>query len=165
MNTPSDASSTVRAITDSRLVKQLAVVIALATIALFAHALSSKGSRTQRGSVTAGDSAVEQSLPGRGVAVVEPGGRMSYEIAGNGDAELQQSAGAVFYRVQGGQPFVVVLPGGRRLHANGSSFRVSVDGRAMVLEVFEGRLAVTWRAASGGVETRGLGAGDRYASP
>ena len=48
----------------------------------------------------------------RGVAVVEAGGALQWSVDDDGAARVQQSAGAVFYRVNDGEAFVVDTPAG-----------------------------------------------------
>jgi hypothetical protein len=66
------------------------------------------------------------SLAGRGVAVAEPGARVRWSVGRAGDAELEQSAGTVFYRVEHGGAFVVKTPGGS-VRVQGTCFKVEVE--------------------------------------
>jgi hypothetical protein len=49
----------------------------------------------------------------RAVAVVEAGGALRWSVDEGGAARVRQTAGAVFYRVNGGDEFVVETPAGR----------------------------------------------------
>jgi ferric-dicitrate binding protein FerR (iron transport regulator) len=141
-----------------RWLKQSAVVVALASAAVFAFALmrgrsipSVSGSlqATQRETVSLGQ---------RGVAVAEPGAHITWKVEGGaGRANVTQSDGAVFYRVERGGPFVVHTPAGD-VTVLGTCFSVevlpmkpskqSVTGAAVgaavtatvLLTVYEGRV-------------------------
>jgi hypothetical protein len=62
----------------------------------------------------------------RGVAVVDPGAVMHWRVDEDGAAHVQQSAGAVFYRVNEGDAFVVETPAGRAT-VTGTCFTVEVE--------------------------------------
>ena len=65
------------------------------------------------------------SLGGRGVAVAEPGTEITWTVSATGSAEVHQTHGDVFYRVENGGPFVVETPHGRII-VRGTCFRVEV---------------------------------------
>ena len=82
------------------------------------------------------------SLAGRGVAVIEAGARLAWEVDAIGAARLHQDAGDVFYRVEPGAPFVVATPAGD-VTVRGTCFRVElVAAGAALVTVYEGRVAV-----------------------
>jgi len=62
----------------------------------------------------------------RGVAVVEPGAAVRWEVDEDGTARVQQSAGAVFYRVNEGDTFAVDTPAGRAT-VTGTCFTLELD--------------------------------------
>ena len=61
----------------------------------------------------------------RGVAVAEAGTELTWTLSAAGSAELHQTRGDVFYRVEKGGPFVVETPYGRVI-VRGTCFRVEV---------------------------------------
>lgn len=61
----------------------------------------------------------------RGVAVAEAGTELTWTISATGSAEVHQTRGDVFYRVERGGPFVVETPYGRVM-VRGTCFRVEV---------------------------------------
>lgn len=61
----------------------------------------------------------------RGVAVAEAGTEITWTISATGSAEVHQTRGDVFYRVETGGPFVVETPYGRVM-VRGTCFRVEV---------------------------------------
>src|SRR5687767_13903105 len=65
-------------------------------------------------------------LGDRGLAVAEPGATLSWRVAGDGTARVEQAAGDVFYRVERGEPFVVSTPAGD-VSVLGTCFRVEVS--------------------------------------
>jgi hypothetical protein len=65
------------------------------------------------------------SLGARGLAVAEPESALKWHVDGAG-AEVEQSAGDVFYRVEKGGPFIVRTPAGE-VRVRGTCFRVEVD--------------------------------------
>jgi ferric-dicitrate binding protein FerR (iron transport regulator) len=92
---------------------------ATATVALWpAH-------RATAGALTARHRTVAQ-LGDRGLAVAEPDTELTWRIAGDGGAELEQRAGNVFYRVERGEPFVVHTPAGD-VRVTGTCFRIEVE--------------------------------------
>jgi hypothetical protein len=111
----------------------------------------------------------------RGVAVAEAGTELTWAISASGAAEVHQSRGDAFYRVEPGGPFAVETPHGRIL-VTGTCFRVEildmtasrptwsggVVGAALaptvVISVYEGRVRVV--NARGQADAR---AGDRIA--
>src|SRR5688572_26931292 len=64
----------------------------------------------------------------RGVAVLEPGAQLSWQVSEGGPARLEQRAGKIFYRVEPGAPFVVSTDAGT----------VSVLGTCFGLELTPG---------------------------
>lgn len=62
----------------------------------------------------------------RATAVGEAGSELSYQVGLLGAAQVVQSAGDVFYRVERGGPFVVQTPAGA-IEVTGTSFRVEVE--------------------------------------
>ncbi len=61
----------------------------------------------------------------RGVAVAEAGTELTWTLSATGSAEVHQTRGDVFYRVEKGGPFVVETPYGRII-VRGTCFRVEV---------------------------------------
>lgn len=61
----------------------------------------------------------------RALAVAEPGAGLSWAVDWRGQAAVTQRAGAVFYRVEPGAPFVVTTPAGT-VHVRGTSFVVAL---------------------------------------
>jgi FecR protein len=106
-----------------------AVVAALAWPASSESGASSPGVRTTL------------SLGRRGVAVVEAGGRVAWEIEPAGATRVRQEAGSVFYRVEPGGAFVVATPAGD-VAVRGTCFRVEVAPDGTVITVYEGKVAV-----------------------
>jgi hypothetical protein len=115
------------------------------------------------------------SLGRRGVVVAEAGTELTWAIAASGAAEIHQSRGDAFYRVEPGGPFAVETPHGRVL-VTGTCFRVEVldmtvsrqtwiggvvgaaVAATVVISVYEGRVRVV--NARGQADAR---AGDRVA--
>jgi hypothetical protein len=64
-------------------------------------------------------------LGDRGIAVAEPAAELAWHIDDHGVAELVQSTGNVFYRVERGEAFVVHTPAGD-VRVTGTCFRVEV---------------------------------------
>jgi len=114
----------------------------------------------------------------RALAVAEPGAALSWNIASDGAAHVEQRAGDVFYRVEKGGPFVVSTAAGD-VTVLGTCFRVEVrpmekmDKKAMMaatagalaattilVSVYEGRVLLA--NEHGRVE---LAAGDRGSAP
>ena len=111
----------------------------------------------------------------RGVAVAEAGTELTWAISASGAAEVHQSRGDAFYRVERGGPFAVETPHGRVL-VTGTCFRVEVlemtgsrqawiggvvgaaVAASIVISVYEGRVRVV--NARGQADAR---AGDRIA--
>lgn len=97
----------------------LATAAATATVAMWpAH-------RATAGTLTARHRTVTP-LGDRGLAVAEPATELSWRIADDGAAELEQRAGNVFYRVERGEPFVVHTPAGD-VRVTGTCFRIEVE--------------------------------------
>lgn len=61
----------------------------------------------------------------RATAVAEAGSALAWDVDAHGDAYVRQSAGAVFYRVDGGDAFVVDTPAGR-VTVTGTCFTVEL---------------------------------------
>jgi len=151
-----------------------AAVAALAAVAAALVLLRGGG-----GSPEQGARIVEQretiQLGRRGVAVAEAGAEITWLISAAGAAEVHQSHGDVFYRVEPGGPFAVETPYGR-IEVRGTCFRVEVMNMTMsrqswiggavgaalaatvVIAVYEGRIRVV--NARGEAEAR---AGERIA--
>lgn len=124
------------------------------------------------GALTA-EARTSQRLGERGVAVLEPGAALRWTIARDGAAALEQSRGAVFYRVEPGGVFTVRVPEGE-VRVRGTCFEVEVRDMAawgpamggaavgaalsalVVVTVYEGRVEV----ARGG-EVRAVEPGER----
>jgi hypothetical protein len=134
------------------LVAATAVVVAIAAALL----LWTWSARMDRGSIDAiARTTVE--LP-MAVAVVEPGTSLEWNEV-RGGAEVRQSSGRAFYRVEDGAVFEVVTPAGR-VAALGTAFEVEVEGMhtkrrhiasglagvgiatAIVVTLYEGRVVV-----------------------
>ncbi|HMG23406.1 MAG TPA: hypothetical protein VK607_18860 [Kofleriaceae bacterium] len=115
----------------------------------------------------------------RGVAVAEAGAELTWSVSAAGAAEVHQTRGDVFYRVEPGGPFAVATPYGR-IEVRGTCFRVEVlnmsvarqswiggaVGAALaatiVIAVYEGRVRVVnarGHADAGPGERIALGAG------
>jgi hypothetical protein len=114
-------------------------------------------------------------LGDRGVAVAEAGTEITWTVSAAGAAEVHQTRGNVFYRVEHGGPFEVETPSGRVI-VRGTCFRVEVlnmnvsrqswiggalgaaVAATVVIAVYEGHVRVV--NAQGQVDAR---AGDRIA--
>jgi len=91
----------------------------------------------------------------RAVAVAEPGAELRWLIRDDGDASIEQPAGAVFYRVNAPQPFTVHTPAGA-VSVHGTCFSVEVSpmvrfkeavlgaalGAGVVVTVYEGKVSL-----------------------
>jgi len=82
----------------------------------------------------------------RGVAVVEPGAVLAWTVDGAGVARVQQDAGAVFYRVERGGPFVVVTPSGE-VRVTGTCFAVEVPMKPVPRTLLTGAIGAAVAAA------------------
>jgi hypothetical protein len=147
------------------------IAIAGAACALAVVAVRSPH-RAAHGSVTA-TQRTTAALGDRGIAVIEPAGALTWRIAGSGAAELTQSAGNVFYRVERDGPFVVHTPAGD-VHATGTCFRIEVipmtpshklllaglTGAAIastvLVTVYEGRVTAETRSAKTEITAGGV---------
>jgi hypothetical protein len=80
----------------------------------------------------------------RATAVAEPGAALSWRVATDGTARVEQRAGDVFYRVEKGGPFVVSTTAGD-VTVLGTCFRVEVQAmdRKAVMAAGAGALAAT----------------------
>jgi hypothetical protein len=90
-------------------------------------------------------------LGGRGVAVLEAGAALSWQIDGDGHGLVTQQGGSVFYRIENatGQRFAVMTAQGR-VDVTGTCFTIAIaDGKSAV-RVHEG--AVALRSQSDRVE-------------
>lgn len=103
------------------IVAMLGAAVALAASLVVLRGGEDRGAEGAR-VVTERDSLV---LGGRGVAVAEAGAELTWAISATGSAEVHQSSGDVFYRVERGGPFVVETPYGR-IEVRGTCFRVEV---------------------------------------
>lgn len=128
-------------------------------------------SQAARGSLAA-TTRTETRLGGRAVAVAETAAQLTWDIAADGAARIEQPLGEVFYRVDRGGTFAVHTPAGV-VHVTGTCFRIEVLpmnkqhvltsaaigaalATAVVITVYEGRVI----ADSHGARTE-LGAGQR----
>ncbi len=69
-------------------------------------------------------------LATRGVAVLEPGASIRWNVRADGDAAIDQDEGEAFYRVERGGPFAVHTRAGT-VSVAGTSFRVELKETAM----------------------------------
>lgn len=99
-------------------------IIALAAAGLAAVALMWPATEDARGDVVA-ELRTTVTLGGRGAAVAERGAEVEWAVT-RSEARVEQRAGDVFYRVDGGGPFVVHTPAGD-IRALGTCFRVEVE--------------------------------------
>jgi hypothetical protein len=126
-----------------RILAGVYLVLAAAIVVIF---VGQRRAREARGDVVA-EVRQEVRVGGRAIAVLEPGARVRW----NG-ADVEQSLGDVFWRVEGGGPFDVKTPGGE-VSVKGTCFRVKVYagaalGAAIVVAVYEGRVVVSRGARS-----------------
>lgn len=110
----------------------------------------------------------------RGTAVAERGASFTWEVAPDGDATVEQSAGDVFYRVEPGGSFVVNTAAGQ-VRVKGTCFRVEVQMKkqivggvigaavavAVVVSVYEGGVVVAGHDGP----PRSVGAGESVTLP
>lgn len=152
-------------------------VVAICAVLLFVVFQSRPRFAGGAGEVRATDR-VEVTLAHRGVAVAEPGAHLSWRVGTGGAAEVTQTGGDVFYRVEPGGPFSVDTPHGR-VTVQGTCFRVevrtmkpskqSIGGAAigaavaavLVVTVYEGKVLF---AGKGG-DTRAATAGETVVVP
>ncbi|HTR50784.1 MAG TPA: hypothetical protein VMJ10_08770 [Kofleriaceae bacterium] len=99
-------------------------VAAVAAIAIIAK-LGLGSDEHASGARTIADRRETVMLARRGVAVAEPGTALNWTIAGDGAAEVEQSSGRAFYRVEHGGPFEVRTPLGV-VQVTGTCFSVEV---------------------------------------
>jgi hypothetical protein len=106
----------------------------------------------------AGEARVESrrsiALGGRGTAVAEPGAALRWRVTG-GSARIEQSAGAVFYRIEAGGPLQIATAAGD-VRAADSCVTVDMAAGQVTVVVHQGSAIV----ASGGDE-RTVAAGER----
>jgi FecR-like protein len=112
----------------------VAAVIALVAFRTTPEDQSASGARRATARTT-------EALGRRGVAVLEAGGALAWEIAGDGTAALHQDRGDVFYRVEPGGPFVVTTPAAE-VSVHGTCFRVELEPSGVVVTVYEGKVAL-----------------------
>jgi ferric-dicitrate binding protein FerR (iron transport regulator) len=136
----------------------VAVALALAASAALAVGVhSSTSGVATHGSLASPNARTTAQLGDRAVAVAEPDAQLRWDIAADGTADLTQSAGDIFYRVDhGGGPLVVHTPAGD-IHVTGTCFRIEVQmnkpaqlilasvasaavASAVVVTVYEGRV-------------------------
>lgn len=100
-----------------------AAVLAAAALATSVVLLADGGS-PEEGARVVGDRETIR-IGRRGIAVAEPGTEITWTVSATGAAEVHQTRGDVFYRVERGGPFVVETPYGRVI-VRGTCFRVEV---------------------------------------
>ena len=98
-----------------------AALVAAALLLVWRAAPSSRGGE---GSAMA-SSRTELDIEGRAVAVAEAGADLSWRVAPDGDTDVRQTRGSVFYRVSTGGAFEVHTPGGR-VNVTGTCFTVEI---------------------------------------
>lgn len=126
--------------------KNSALVVAVASIVVIAVALL-RGPKVPEESGSVKATARETvTLSTRGVAVAEPGAAFDWRVVGAGKATIEQTAGSVFYRVDGPAPFVVRTTAGD-LTAHGTCFSVAIGADGVALTVYEGRVAIVHEAS------------------
>jgi hypothetical protein len=139
----------------SRVLTVSAVVVGIACVGALAIGLTRSDERSATSGTLDSTQRETVALGHRGVAVVEPGARVQWKVAGNGATEIQQDSGNVFYRVDRGGAFEVDTPAGR-VDVTGTCFRVEVNpmrkqtligagvgaalAATLVVTVYEGRL-------------------------
>jgi hypothetical protein len=158
----------------------------LGAVAISVAAALAIGLGWPRGRVASGEARVTTratlALEHRGTAVAEPGATLRWQIAADGAAEVVQSTGDVFYRVERGGPFVVHTPGGD-VTVKGTCFRVEVGdmkrsvwvagtvgaaaATTVLVSVYEGRvlLANERGRAEVAAGAQAVAAGDRAPRP
>lgn len=139
---------------------------ALAAVLLLAAAVLARWPGPRAGEVTA--FAPAQIDLGRGVAEVAAGAALRYQISRGGVGRVEQTRGAVRYRIKPGGPFVVATPAGD-VHVVGTAFTVELKPMnkplavaavtTLLLIVYEGRVLLQNRHGSVAV-----GAGERAAA-
>lgn len=131
----------------------IAVAAAAAAIAIAVVRPGSTTPAPAHGAVAATERTTAR-LGTRGIAVVEAGARLDWNIAGT--AAIRQDAGNVFYRVEPGGAFTVTTPAGA-IRDVGTCFRVEIEpGPLAVVTVYEGAVEVVNPQG-----TLALAAGDR----
>lgn len=105
----------------------IAAIAAIAAAALAAAAPLAmlRGGRSPEAGARVVRQRESLALGARGVAVAEPGAALSWTIDAGGAAEVHQTRGDVFYRVEKGGPFRVETPYGQVM-VRGTCFRVEV---------------------------------------
>jgi hypothetical protein len=103
-----------------------AAVVAVAIVAIVLMTRTSAGAAGQQFAVVRETA----QLGTRGVAVLEPGADIRWVVDSSGDAEIDQQAGDVFYRVEHGGQFKVRTPIGT-VSVTGTSFRVELKENHM----------------------------------
>ena len=121
-----------------RSARALVVVTAMVVAMAAALLLWTWTARVDRGSIDA-TARTTIELP-MAVAVVEPGTALEWNEV-RGGAEVRQSSGRAFYRVQSGAVFEVVTPVGR-VSARGTAFEVEVEGMAKRKHIASGLAGV-----------------------
>lgn len=129
------------------LVVAAAAIVALVVRGVVPIAASGSASPTAR---------TTEKLGERGVAVVEPGGSLGWEVTAAGAAHVHQDRGDVFYRIErGSEPFEVATAQGV-VRVRGTCFRVVLEEAGTTVTVYEG--SVELASARGQIV---LAAGDR----
>ncbi|MGE0790052.1 MAG: FecR domain-containing protein [Sandaracinaceae bacterium] len=114
----------------------LGITAAAAAIAVGAGVLLS--ARPSQGELVAAER-TEARLGSRGVAVAEPGARLSWTVDAD-TAEIEQPAGNVFFRAEPSERFVVRTPAGE-VRVRGTCFRVEVVDMSVNPQLFVGAAA------------------------
>lgn len=116
-----------------------AIALGIGAMATGGHAQSGRRTMDARESIEIGDHAK---------AVAEAGSAIAWDIDDDGDVRVRQSAGAVFYRVDRGDAFVVETPAGH----------VSVAGTCFTVEVLplSSKLKHLGSAGAGAIVTAGV---------
>lgn len=107
-------------------VTAVAVAAVAAAALFFMRGGGSRGGYASSGREVAGAVRRTVSVGGRAVSVLEPGAEVAWRVDASGRAQVRQTAGDVFYRVEPGGPFAVDTPAGR-VTVTGTCFRVEVD--------------------------------------
>ena len=101
------------------------LALALPAAAALALLVGRRFAREAQGTATTSAHRETIAIGGRGRAVLEPEATLTWSVLANNDAEINQSAGRVFYRVEPGGSFTVRTPLGTAV-ALGTCFGVEV---------------------------------------
>lgn len=164
----------------------LGALTALAAVALL-QVTPPAADQAARGTVAA-RGRMSVPLGHRAVAVAEDGAQVSYEVDADGAAQVTQTRGQVFYRVDHGEPFVVHTPAGS-VEVLGTCFDVNVTqqeqnmdrskvsaaavagvvgaalGAAVMVTVYEGRVALANGGGKVTVEAGQRGQANAHSAP